>query len=178
MNYTTYQKTDIEAIIELFQTTFANSEGEAEGKVIGAFAREMMETTPKEDLQVFIAKDGEKIVGGVMFSTLTLEGDKTAKLLSPMAVSTEVQGKGIGQGLINHALAVLKSEGVDIAVTYGDPNFYSKVGFAQISENIIKAPLPLSFPEGWLGQSLNDESLEAIPGQSGCVSALNNPELW
>ncbi|USH04412.1 N-acetyltransferase [Grimontia kaedaensis] len=178
MNYTTYQKTDIESIIELFHTTFANSEGEAEGKVLGAFAREMMETTPEQDLQVFVAKDGEKIVGSVMFSTLTLESDKTAKLLSPMAVSTEVQGKGIGQALINHALSILKSQGVDIAVTYGDPNFYSKVGFAQISEEVIKAPLPLSFPEGWLGQSLNGEGLEAISGESGCVPALNNPELW
>ncbi|WP_325895439.1 GNAT family N-acetyltransferase [Grimontia sp. NTOU-MAR1] len=172
------KKTTWKRLSKYFQKTFANSEGEEVGKVLGVFARAMMETTPEQDLQVFITKDEEKIVGGVMFSTLTLEGDKTAKLLSPMAVSTEVQGKGIGQGLINHALDILKSQGVDIAVTYGDPNFYSRVGFAQISEDIIKAPLPLSFPEGWLGQSLNGETLEAISGESGCVSALNNPSLW
>ncbi|QMU56914.1 MAG: hypothetical protein GKR98_01030 [Boseongicola sp.] len=37
---------------------------------------------------------------------------------------------------------------------YGVINFYAKIGFPRITEGIAQAPLPLSYPKGWLGQSL------------------------
>jgi putative acetyltransferase len=63
-------------------------------------------------------------------------------------------------------------------MTYGNPNFYSKVGFNPVKEETIKAPLHLTYPEGWLGQSLISNSLEPIAGHSSCVKALNKPEYW
>ncbi|MCK5334537.1 MAG: GNAT family N-acetyltransferase, partial [Gammaproteobacteria bacterium] len=62
--------------------------------------------------------------------------------------------------------------------TYGDPKFYSKVGFSLISEKLVKAPLTLTYPEGWLAQSLVGDEIEAITGSSYCVEALNKPEYW
>lgn len=77
-----------------------------------------------------------------------------AFILSPVAVSTDVQGKGVGQALIRYGLDHLKSLGVELVFTYGDPGYYSKVGFEQITEAIVKAPWPLSQPIGWLALAL------------------------
>lgn len=99
-------------------------------------------------------------------------------MLAPVAVSTEHQGKGVGQALINYGLNELKNRSVDIAITYGDPAFYRKVGFLPLSEKIIQAPLTLSMPEGWLGQSLTDDPIPTITDRPKCVEAFNNPVYW
>lgn len=75
-------------------------------------------------------------------------------MLAPVAVNTKHQGKGVGKALIKYGLNELKNRSVTVVLTYGDPSFYSKTGFQTLSENVIKAPLKLSKPEGWQGQSL------------------------
>jgi putative acetyltransferase len=67
---------------------------------------------------------------------------------------------------------------VDLAITYGDPKFYSKVGFHSVTEAVVPAPIPLQHPEGWLAQSLKGNEIEPIKGKSSCVEALNRPEYW
>jgi len=68
---------------------------------------------------------------------LTFESEVNAFLLGPVAIHTSYQGKGIGQKLINFGLNTLKENGVELAFTYGDPNFYSKVGFS-LMKNIFQ----------------------------------------
>jgi putative acetyltransferase len=109
---------------------------------------------------------------------LTFENNTNAYLLAPVEVHTDFQGKGIGQDLIHFGLKTLKNDGVEIVITYGDIHFYSKVGFKQISEELIKAPLPLTYPEGWMAQSLIGDEILPIPGKSYCVEEINNPAYW
>jgi putative acetyltransferase len=85
---------------------------------------------------------------------------------------------GTGQKLINYGISHLKKKRVELLFTYGDPGFYGKVGFKPVSEDIAKAPLKLTFPEGWLAQSLVNEHIQPISGNSTCVSALNNQQYW
>jgi putative acetyltransferase len=85
---------------------------------------------------------------------------------------------GIGQGLVRFGLESLRQEGVALAFTYGDPAFYSKVGFRPVMEDMIRAPLPLTQPEGWLCQSLIGADIPRIPGESSCVKAFDNPAYW
>ena len=99
-------------------------------------------------------------------------------LLSPLAVATARQGFGIGQELLGQALEALRSDGVDVVATYGDPAFYGKVGFEPVSEDRARAPLPLSQPIGWIGQSLSGGQLTPLKGPGTCVAALNDPALW
>ena len=99
-----------------------------------------------------------------------------AFLLSPVAIDTSCQGKGIGQKFINFGINHLKENAARIVFTYGDPTFYSKVGFGPISEKIAKPPFTLTQPEGWLGQSLVSKEIEPIAGDSFCVEAFNKPE--
>ncbi len=98
--------------------------------------------------------------------------------MAPVAVHTSYQGQGIGQGLIAFGLNTIKEDGVELAFTYGDPRFYAKVGFQPISEEIVKAPLTLTYPEGWLAQSLLGDHMEPIPGKPSCVEAFNKPDYW
>jgi len=91
---------------------------------------------------------------------------------------TNYQKKGVGQKLINYRHSELLKSSVQLVFTYGDINFYSKVGYELISEETVKAPLKLTYPEGWLGRSLNNEKIQPILGNSYCVKELNNPELW
>ena len=178
MHYSIYQHHQTEEIIQLFSQTFSDSEGTDAGKVIGSLVNELLASTKTDDLYVFIAKEAGKIVGSILFTRLTFESGKTAFLMAPVAVATQSQGKGVGQALIKFGLETLKQQGIELAFTYGDPNFYSKIGFESITEQQFKAPLPLSHPHGWLAQSLTTQPLAPITGKSACVAAFNKPELW
>jgi putative acetyltransferase len=129
MDFSTDYETHAEAIAELFASTFTASEGAEEGALIGALARRLIAETPPGDLRVFTAWEDGALLGGIFFTRLTYAGDpRTVFLMAPVAVATAHQGKGVGQRLIAHGLDALRHEGVDIAVTYGDPAFYGRVG--------------------------------------------------
>lgn len=179
MEYSSGYKGREDEIISLFNATFSASEGLDEGKVIGALVKNLFETTKDKDLLVFLACQGKELVGAIIFSRLIYPKDKrTAFILGPVAVATSWQRKGIGQALLTHGLDVLRELGVDVAITYGDPNYYSKVGFEQITEEVAQAPLTLQQPEGWLAQSLNGYPLNPLAGPSYCVEAFNDPTYW
>jgi predicted N-acetyltransferase YhbS len=166
-------------IIDLFATTFTASEGAEEGALIGGLAASLLETTPQRDIRVFTALDHKTVVGAAIFTRLTYaEDSRTVFILSPMAVATDRQGQGVGQALLTHALAALREAGVDIAITYGDPAFYGKVGFAPLDQAVAPAPLPLSQPHGWIGQSLTGAPLTPLRGACSCVEALDDPAVW
>ncbi len=178
MELSTYKSSDIEEIKQLFTKVFSDSEGLSEGELIGNLTYDIMTTTDAQDLYGFIAIENEKIIGSIFFTRLTFEREVNAFLLSPVAIHTNYQGKGIGQKLINFGINHLKENGVGLVFTYGDYKFYSKVGFILITEEIVKAPLKLTYPEGWLGQSLVSDEIEPIAGDSSCVEAFNKPEIW
>lgn len=179
MQYSTDYTAHAKAIAALFEATFTASEGAEEGALIGALVTRLIAETPPADLRVFTAWDGGALVGGILFTRLRYAGDaRVVFLLSPVAVATAHQGKGIGQRLIAHGLEALRQEGVEIAVTYGDPAFYGRVGFCPVSEAELPAPQPLSHPQGWIAQSLNGARLAPLSGPAQCVPAFNTPALW
>jgi putative acetyltransferase len=179
MEFTTNFAGRQDEIIDLFRSTFTDSEGAAEGDLIGILAERMLATVAPDDIFVFSAMENGKLVGTIIFTRLNYpEDDRKVFILGPVAVATGQQGKGLGQRLLNYGLDRLRADGVDVALTYGDINFYSKVGFSQITESIARPPLPLKYPDGWLGQSLTAEPLKELRGPSQCVEALNSADYW
>ncbi len=179
MKFSTYTPNNIDEIKQLFIKTFSDSEGKTEGLLIGDLSYDFMTKTNPHDLHCFIATENEKIIGSIFFSRLKFENNKiNTFLLGPVAIHTSCQGKGIGQKLINFGLNILKENKVELVFTYGDINFYSKVGFIILTEKLIKAPLKLTYPEGWLGQSLISDTIDPIIGNSYCVKEINNPKFW
>ncbi len=178
MELSIYNPSNVKEIEQLFIQTFSDSEGQSEGETIGHLVRDFMNSTDSNNLYCFVAKENEQIIASIFFTRMIFESGISAFILAPVAVHTGHQGKGIGQKLINFGLNTLKENGVELAITYGDPNFYSKVGFTVMTEKVVPAPLKLEYPEGWLAQSLVGGEIEPITGKSHCVEALNKPELW
>lgn len=178
MEFRRHTQNDSQAIVVLFSSVFAQSEGEAEGVLVSQLANDLLENTDEEDLYCFVAVDDGQVVGCIFFSRLEFDDGVEAFLLAPVAVHSAHQGKGIGQALINHGLGELKERGVSVVLTYGDPGFYRKVGFRPIAQETVRAPFELSQPEGWLGQFLSGDSVEILSGGCTCVEALKNPAYW
>jgi len=178
MNLQPYSPKNSDEIKQLFTKVFSDSEGKSEGLLIGDLVSKLMTSTDIQDLYGFVAIENEQIIGSIFFTRLTFHNGVNAFLLSPVAIHSNYQRKGISQKLINFGINHLRENGIRIVFTYGDPNFYSKVGFKQITEDIVKAPFELTQAEGWLGQSLLSNKIEPITGSSYCVEALNNPEYW
>lgn len=178
MKISAYVPGDIDEIKQVFTKVFSDSDGQSEGLIIGNLVDDLLINTDSNDLYCFVANENKQIIGSIIFSRLTFENGANAFLLSPVAIDSDRQGEGIGQDLINFGLGVLKENGVELALTYGSPRYYAKTGFSPVAENTIKAPLPLSQPEGWLAQSLNGDEIDPIAGNSQCVNAMNKPEIW
>ncbi len=178
MNHKTLDKSNRETVTNLFTSVFSSSEGEKEGELIGNLASRLSSAIDNHEIICFGTYEGDSIVGSIFFTRLEFSDGFKAYMLAPVAVSTEHQGKSIGQALINYGLNELKNRFVTVAVTYGDPAFYSKVGFQSLSEDVIQAPLNLSMPEGWLGKSLTGEPIPVIKKRPACVKAFNDPAYW
>ena len=174
----TLDKSKEEEIAELFTSVFTSSEGEKEGRLIGKLSAALASNIDNEETICFGAFENELLIGSIFFTRLQFNEPILVYMLAPVAVSTEHQGKGFGQKLINYGLNELKKRSVNVAVTYGDPSFYSKVGFQVLSENVIQAPLKLSMPFGWLGQSLMGETIPTIHERPVCVKEFNDPAYW
>ena len=172
----TGQTADIAA---LYQRVFAASEGDAEGAGIGALAQRLMTTTPDGDLFAFAAEENATLLGVILFTRLRYTQDpRSVFVLGPVAVATEHHRRGIGRRLITDGLSGVQAAGVDVAVTYGDPGYYTRFGFTPIPETQVPAPYPLQHPHGWLGQSLSEAPLTPLRGTCTCVPGFADPAFW
>jgi putative acetyltransferase len=178
MNHKILEKNSHQEITNLFISVFTSSEGEKEGGLIGNLASELSSGIDNQEIICFGTYEEESIIGAIFFTRLRFDEAIQVYMLAPVAVSTKHQGKGVGQALINYGLNEIKNRSVAVAITYGDPSFYSKVGFQTLPENVIQAPLKLSMPEGWLGQSLSEEPIPTINERPRCVKEFNDPVYW
>ncbi|WP_119968603.1 MULTISPECIES: GNAT family N-acetyltransferase [Shewanella] len=178
MKIAQYQASQAETVIELFANVFSDSEGADEGQVIATLVDDLITTTDSNDLIGFVATENEFVIGCIFFSRLVTANNANAFILSPVAINTENQGQGIGQKLILEGLSYLKATGVERVFSYGDPNYYNKVGFKQINDAIITAPFTLTYPEGWIAQTLNEVEISKQDSVISCVDALNKQKYW
>jgi putative acetyltransferase len=175
MKYKILDKNSKTEATSLFTSVFTSSEGEKEGKLIGCLASKLSSNIDNEEIICFGGYEEESLIASIFFTRLRFSDGILVYMLAPVAVSTVHQRKGIGQALIQYGLNELKNRSVAVAITYGDPSFYSKVGFQPLSESTIKAPVKLSMPEGWLGQALTNGPIPAINERPTCVREFNDP---
>ena len=178
MNHKILDKSSHDEVAGLFTSVFSSSEGQDEGRLIGSLASRLSSKIDNREIICFGTYEEESIIGSIFFTRLRFDEAIEVYMLAPVAVSTRHQGKGVGQALINYGLDELKDRSVSVVITYGDPSFYSKVGFQPLSENVIQAPMRLSMPGGWLGQSLSEEPIPVINDRPECVEAFNDPVYW
>lgn len=162
---------------DVFQQAFSHSEGEAEGAALHKLVNYLLQTTPAADLRAFAAvASGDEIVGGVVYTRMWSEGSSVRVwLLSPMAILPSHQRQGLGRQLLRESLPLLPA---DLIMTYGDIRFYGRLGFQQVSEEVIRPPYPLQMPEGWLALSPNGDQWPVLANPLQCVESFRQPEIW
>lgn len=165
-------------ISNLFTTVFSHSEGADEGRLIGELASALAVAIDDDNILCYGAISNDTLLAATFYTRLSYRTSSIVFMLAPVAVSTEHQGEGIGQQLIHFGLNEVRQRGVDYVVTYGDPNYYLKVGFSGIPESSVRAPFKLSMPEGWLGQSLTGKPVSFGTERPRCVEQFNKAAYW
>ena len=96
-----------------------------------------------------VAEDETEVVGHVMFTPSLLDAPRRlvdVQVLSPVAVTPERQGQGIGSALIHEGLAMMAKRGVPVVFLEGDPTYYARLGFRPGAEFGFRRP-SLRIPE-------------------------------
>jgi putative acetyltransferase len=79
-----------------------------------------------------VALEGERVVGHIFFSPVTVESDRnvfTAMGLAPMAVLPEYQNRGVGSLLVWEGLRECLMIGHNVVVVLGHSGYYPRFGF-------------------------------------------------
>lgn len=177
-HYQTLNHANQMELTDLFTSVFTSAEGEEEGRLVGHLASELALGIDQDEIICFGAYQDDLLIAAIFFTRLDFRVPVSVYMLAPVAVRTQYQRKGIGQALIYYGLNELKQRSVSVVVTYGDPAFYQKIDFKPLSEKVIQAPLALSMPIGWLGQSLVEAAIPTFHQRPICVKAFNDPVYW
>ena len=85
-------------------------------------------------LSLIAEEDGE-LVGCVAFSPVKINGTNSGWYgLGPVAVTPDRQGMGIGSELIQSGIKRLRANDAGGCVVLGEPNYYSRFGFAPLPD--------------------------------------------
>jgi putative acetyltransferase len=94
-----------------------------------------------DNLLSLVAVENEKIVGHILFSPVTIEGQHgviRGMGLAPMAVLPEMQHKGIGTQLVKSGIDNLRKMQCPFIIVLGHPEYYPRFGFERASLYGIK----------------------------------------
>ena len=110
----------------------------------------------------FTARIGTLLVGSVRLSPIRI-GDSKALLLGPLTVEPPFRERGVGQALINHALAEARAQGHRLVLLVGDESYYGKCGFKRIQPGLVVMPGPVD-PARLLIAELADRAFDGVSG--------------
>ena len=110
----------------------------------------------------FTARVGTLLVGSVRLSPVVI-GTTPALLLGPLTVEPPFRVRGIGQKLIERALAEAKGRGHRLVVLVGDEPYYGKAGFKRIPKGLVVLPGPVD-PARMLIAELAPGAFDGVSG--------------
>lgn len=122
-----------------------------------------------------VAVDHDAVVGHVLFSPVHLEENPQGVLavgLGPVAVCPDHQGQLIGTHLIRAALDEANERGAGLAFVLGDPQFYSRFGFAASAPHGFSCQYPVP-PELFQVLELQAGTLVTASGRVKYASAFD-----
>lgn len=127
----TEQISDIEIIAELTYRAFENHPHHAPGaKPTEHLIINRLRKANQLTLSL-IYENEQGIVGHIAFSPVKINDQESNWFgLGPVSVLPEHQGKGIGSALIHEGISQIKTFNADGIVLLGEPEYYSRFGFA------------------------------------------------
>jgi predicted N-acetyltransferase YhbS len=110
----------------------------------------------------FTARVGTLLVGSVRLTPVRI-GETKALLLGPLTVEPPFRDRGIGQVLIERALAEAKAKGHRLVLLVGDEPYYGKCGFKRVARGRVTMPGPVD-PARLLVCELVEGAFEDVSG--------------
>jgi predicted N-acetyltransferase YhbS len=110
----------------------------------------------------FTARIGTLLVGSVRLTPIRI-GMTKALLLGPLTVEPPFRERGIGQALIERALAEAKARDHRLVVLVGDEPYYGKCGFKRIPKRQATMPGPVD-PARLLVCELTEGAFAGVSG--------------
>lgn len=147
---------DAEAIDRLHERTFGP------GRFAKTAYRIRENIAHSRDLS-FTARIGTLLVGSVWLSPVRI-GEASALLLGPLTVEPPFRERGIGQALMERALAEARSRGHRLVILVGDEPYYGKAGFRRVPKGQIVMPGPVD-PARLLIAELVPGAAEGVKGE-------------
>jgi predicted N-acetyltransferase YhbS len=166
------------SIQHFFKKVFTKSEGKKEGNIVGILSFKLAKLIDGKNVIGIEGTINNRIVAYIFLTTLVFKEDYLVYLLAPVAVDNKIQKKGVSKKIIKFGIKYLKEHKVDILMTYGDPSYYSKVGFKKTKVSIIPAPYKLSQPIGWLINKISSKKINKFKSEPNCVRPFRNKKLW
>jgi len=157
--------------------------GQRQGQEIVKLVNDLLEDETAKPLLSLVAEKDGKLVGHILFTTARLQPENqepTIRILAPLAVSSDVQGEGIGGVLIREGLKQLAESGVDLVFVLGHPRYYPRFGFQTAGILGFEAPytIPSEHADAWMVQELKTGRLANNEGRIQCSEVLNQPQYW
>jgi putative acetyltransferase len=157
--------------------------GESQGREIVSLVHGLLADETAEPHLSLVAVENGALVGHVLFTRVTVEPggrDVAARILAPLAVAPQRQGRGVGTALIREGLGRSSASGADLVFVLGHPDYYPRYGFRPASALGLDAPYPIpaAHADAWMVQELRPGVLGAVQGTVRCASALDEPRHW
>ena len=113
-----------------------------------------------------VAVSGERVVGHILFSPMTLEegGETKALGLAPMAVMPELQRRGIGSRLVEAGLEDCRNMGYVAVFVLGHAGYYPRFGFVPASRFGIRCAYDAP-DEAFMALELSPGALKSVRGR-------------
>ena len=127
------QQSDISEIRELNEKAFGQPQ---EANIVDNLRENC------DEILSIVAIENEKVVGHILFSPVTIEGNNDAVMgmgLAPIAVLPEFQQKGVGSRLVNRGIEELRKTACPFIIVLGHPDYYPRFGFEPASRYGIKS---------------------------------------
>jgi len=110
----------------------------------------------------FTARTGTLLVGSVRLTPIRI-GEAKALLLGPLTVEPAFRERGVGQALIERALAEAGTKGEKLVILVGDEPYYGKCGFKHVPAGRVTMPGPVD-PARLLVAELAGGAFEGVSG--------------
>jgi putative acetyltransferase len=164
------QPADELAVDQVITEAFAD-----DGVSIVALVHELRKLVASDAGSSLVADDDGQIVGHVMLTRSLLDAPPRlldVQVLSPLAVTPDLQRQGIGGALVLAGLDEMRRQGVPIVFLEGHPGYYQRFGFAPGLELGFRKP-SLRIPDAAF-MALRLESYE--PWMTGTL--VYTHEFW
>lgn len=141
---------DAEAISALTDAAFGTPE---EAQIITKLSED------GDSLASLVAHNDREIIGHIQFFKILVDGADVACGLGPVSAHPELQGRGIGAGLIRFGLTLMEGANRTHCFLLGHKDYYPRFGFS--------AELAAQFESAWSGPHFMAKQLTEPAPQSG-----------